>query len=86
MSTLIYIAPSSGETHHPQARIYAHSGPWPTVMSVGEHYKRFPNAWREVGLMNYQGMLVCFEGPDVQRQELLASQPLMAGTAFLFAD
>lgn len=86
MSTVIYIAPAFGENHHPQCRLYAHNGPWPTVMSVADHYRRFPEQWREVGLMNYQGTLVCFEGPDVQRQELRDSQPLMAGTTFRFED
>lgn len=87
MSTLIYIAPAFGEDHHPQCRIYMHMGAWPKMItSVADHYRRYPEQWREVGLMNYQGKLVCFEGNPKHMAELVNSQPLMAGAFFTFED
>lgn len=80
--TTIYIAPSSGETHHPQARIYRTDRPI-FHGSVRDHYRAHPKAWTECGLVNFQGRLVCFDGLPEHRQELVDSQPLMAGTSFL---
>jgi len=80
MTTTIYIAPAAGDTHHPQCRIYACSVP--IVGMVRDHYRANPDAWFETGLMNHRGQLVCFHGPDEQRQDLLDSQPLMAGLHF----
>lgn len=82
MTTILYIAPSAGDAHHPQCRIYATKQR--INGSIREHYLGRPMAWREVGLMNYQGSLVCFEGPDEQRQELEDCQPLAGGLVFKF--
>lgn len=82
MTTTIYIAPAAGDTHHPQCRIYACDGY--ASGSARDYYAKRPDLWREVGLMNYQGSLVCFDGPDVQRQELVDCQPLMAGLVLKF--
>lgn len=82
MTTTIYIAPAAGDTHHTQCRIYACDGY--VSGSARDHYAEWPDLWREVGLINYQGGLVCFEGSDEQRQELVDCQPLVAGLVFSF--
>ncbi len=80
MIEIIYIAPSAGEeTHAAQARIYSACFDRRAPASVRDHFRASPGEWKEVGLMNFEGKLVCFEGTDEQRQELLDSQPLMAG-------
>lgn len=82
MATTIYIAPSAGDIHHPQCRVYQFPGY--ISASAGDHYRKNPELWLDVGLVNYQGKLVCFSGPSEQRQELVGCQPLMAGLVLKF--
>jgi hypothetical protein len=42
------------------------------------HYRQFPAQWREVGLMNSQGKLVCLDAPASVVQEFRDCEPLMA--------
>ena len=79
MIEIIYIAPSAGEEHAAQARIYSACFDCRPPASVRDHFRANPGEWKEVGLMNFDGKLVCFDGTAEQRQELLDSQPLMAG-------
>jgi hypothetical protein len=84
---ILYIAPASGETHHPQCRIYRKDSiDWPRGASVRSDFQQNPDDWKECGLMNYQGRLVAFDGPDEQRSELVDCQPLAAGLTFLFSQ
>lgn len=82
--TTIFIAPASGDTHHPQARIYASEALFNGAPL--NHYRNFPHLWKEVGLINYQGRLVCFDGTERQREDLIDAQPLAAGYAFFYED
>lgn len=82
MTATLYIAPSAGDIHHPQCRVYEFQGY--ISASAGDHYRRNPELWSEVGLVNYQGKLVCFSGADEQRQELVDCQPLAGGLVFKF--
>lgn len=88
MKLVVYIAPSSGELHHPQARIYARLfDKWQlrtASHNMRDCYNEQPGQWRECGLMNYEGKLVCFNGPREALEELQDSQPLMAGTFFTY--
>jgi len=88
ITTVLYIAPSSGETHNPQARIYVRTFASVAYMrsnlSVRDMYRLSPQKWVECGLINYSGRLVCFEGSDEQLQVLLAASPLAAGLVFIF--
>lgn len=52
--------------------------------SARDNYRREPEKWREVGLMNSRGGLVCFYGEAAHRQELKESVPLRAGLVFNF--
>lgn len=81
MTTVLYIAPGFGDDPG-QARIYRATFDGRPPLSIRDHYAAAPSAWTEVGLMNYRGQLVCFDGPQAQRQELLDSQPLAAGACF----
>lgn len=82
---VIYIAPASGDTHHPQARIYsAMFDGSVNADGIKTHYRNHPERYTEVGLMNTQGRLVCLQGTQEQVQEVQDSQPLMAGLVFTF--
>lgn len=83
MTTTIYIAPAPTDAGT-QCHIYALDGT--PARGARDHYRDHPDLWREVGLMNSRGRLVCFDGPDDQRQELIDCQPLMAGTTFTFTN
>ena len=50
--------------------------------SARDNYRKEPEQWREVGLMNSRGKLICFDGSDQARQELKNCEPLMAGLVF----
>lgn len=87
MIEVIYIAPSPSDAMHAaQARIYRALFDDRVPVSVRDHFRASPSAWKEVGLMNYEGRLVCFEGTPEQRQELLDSQPLMAGSYLTYRE
>ena len=86
-TTAIYIAPASGETHHPQARIYrAEFDGSINAAGVKTHYRNNPDRWVEVGLMNHRGQLVCFDGTQQQRDDLTQDQPLMAGLVYTYDE
>lgn len=85
---VVYIAPNSGEVYHAQARIYMRL--FVTVelnnldLQIRDCYNERPEMWRECGLMNYDGKLVCFDGPLEALHELQDSQPLMAGANYRY--
>lgn len=84
-TTVLYIAPASGDLLRPQARIYrAEFHGCIDGNDLHSNYIDQPDRWSEVGLMNHHGNLVCFDGTPEQRQELIDSQPLMAGLVFTF--
>lgn len=86
---VIYIAPNSGEIHHAQARLYMRMFTTPELdsltLQIRDCYNARPEMWRECGLMNYDGELVCFDGPLEVLHELQDSQPLMAGANYRYA-
>jgi hypothetical protein len=88
MSTvIIYVAPSSGDLHHPQSRIYrAEFDGFVNTDGIRTHYRNHPERYAEVGLVNFDGKLACFEGTEEQRQELLDSQPIAAGYVFSYTE
>lgn len=74
----IYIVP--GITNQAgQCRIVATEG-W--YGSPRDSYEKFPNGWKEIGIMNSDGRIVCLEtGPQVTA-DIKACEPLMAGAFF----
>ncbi|MGV2866377.1 hypothetical protein [Achromobacter sp. AGC39] len=79
----LYIVPAWSDQAG-QCRIVRRDGP--LVGTARESYRRDPTAWREVGLMNSRGELVCFDGPSEQLQELRDCAPLAAGLELRFPD
>lgn len=49
-------------------------------------YRENPDAWKEVGIMNSRGKLVCLEDIPALREELQACEPLMAGLTFSWQE
>lgn len=49
-------------------------------------YKNYPQLWREVGLMNFEGKVVCLEAGPQTWQEIKDCEPLMAGAFFHVED
>lgn len=78
----LYIAPALSDQAG-QCRIYATEAVFNA--SVASHYRLHPALWKEVGLMNSRGKLVCFEGTIQQRQDLIDDQPLMAGLTYTYS-
>ena len=48
-----------------------------------QHYRAHPEQWKEAGLMNSQGRVVCLNAPAEVLQEFRDCEPLMAGTVIL---
>ena len=81
--TTIYIKPALTDQAG-QCRIYSTQAIFNST--AGRHYDQHPHLWNEVGIMSSRGKLVCFDGPDFQRQDLLDCQPLMAGLTFTYSE
>lgn len=79
MPETLYIAPALTDQAG-QCRIYSTPG---DVEDAGALYRARPEVWREVGLMNSRGQLVC---SSVAYQDLKDQEPLMGGSAFLVGD
>ena len=65
--------------------VTAQGGQCRIVARDGEHrnalrqYRAFPSQWREVGLMNSRGQLVCLDAPACVVADMKSMEPLMAG-------
>jgi len=47
-------------------------------------YRCDPDCWREIGLMNSRGKLVCLDAPREVWDDLKDCEPLMAGSQFTY--
>jgi len=54
------------------------------LQNVSRDYNHYPDKWREVGIMNSQGKLVCYDGKSEEFAEIKACEPLAAGLVFEF--
>jgi hypothetical protein len=76
MTISVFIVPALTDMAG-QCRIVARSG---EVSSARDDYRANPQAWREIGLMNSHGRLVCLDADNlVVIDELKACEPLAAG-------
>jgi hypothetical protein len=83
MTTTVYIVPAMTDQAG-QCRIVSREG---EVASARDDYLQNPNAWKEIGLMNSRGQLVCIEADNLDVvDELKACEPLMAGLVFEVED
>jgi hypothetical protein len=59
-----------------------------TFKSIGNalrDYHDYGDKWREAGIMNSQGKLVCIDGlTSEQRRQIVADEPLAAGMSWEF--
>jgi hypothetical protein len=81
LNVTYYICPPLGSMHAGQARIYMRQG---RVSNPRDHCRAHPEQWAEVGLVNFQGKLVCLDAADGIYEEIKACEPLMAGLVFHF--
>lgn len=79
MPRTLYIAPAMTDQAG-QCRIYSIEG---KAHDAALLYRQHPNLWKEVGIMNSRGQLVCCE---VAFQEIRDMEPLMAGMAIEVGD
>ena len=75
----VYIVPALTDMAS-QCKIVARHGKW---SDAAVSYKSNPDRWKEIGLMDAQGKLVCADLPKSQYNELAECQPLMAGETFI---
>lgn len=54
--------------------------------SVTRDYDADPGGWREVGLMNSRGRLVCLDAEPHIIEDIKTCEPLMAGLHFTYGD
>lgn len=79
MTTSVYIVPAMTDQAG-QCRIVAREG---RVRSARDDYRRDPAAWKEIGIMNSRGRLVCLSADNLAIvDELKSCEPLMAGMQF----
>lgn len=69
-----------------QCRIVArdHAKQQPFAPSALAQYRDNPDDWKEVGLMNSRGRLVCLQAHRLVHEELADCAPLAAGMTFTF--
>ena len=85
-TTVIYIAPTPGYFRHSaQCYIYRAEFEGKPPTNIAAHYREHSDDWEEIGLMNFDGRIVYLSATAQQREELLDSQPLMAGTTFTYS-
>lgn len=53
------------------------------VVGALRSYRSNPDAWREAGIVNSRGDLVCLDGPDCIRTDMRDAQPIAGGNVFL---
>lgn len=74
-----YIVPAFSDQAG-QCRIVVCDG---AVANARDSYRAHPDLWKEAGIMNSRGELVCLEAPKHVWNEIQDCCPLMAGTQFI---
>jgi len=78
----VYIVPTL-TTQSGQCRIVAAAG---LFTSPRDSYKAHPELWKEIGIMNSAGKIVCLQAGPHTTTEIKDCEPLMAGSFFSFAN
>lgn len=79
MPTLLIVPAWSDQAGQCRIVMHPHDPPRPL-----DHYRRHDGEWREVGLMNSRGELVCLDAPPAIYDEIKADEPLAAGTTYRY--
>ncbi len=83
MTTTVYIVPAMTDQAG-QCRIVSREG---EVASARDDYRHNPDAYKEIGIMNSRGKLVCIVADNLDVvDELKACEPLMAGMVFVVEE
>ena len=87
MITIIFIKPAATDQAG-QCRVYAKDfgGVDDAPTSITRDYDADPGSWREVGLMNSRGRLVCLDAAQDILEDIKSCEPLMAGLHFTYGD
>lgn len=87
MITIYFIKPAPTDQAG-QCRIYRKQfgGRDGAPNSVTRDYDAEPGSWREVGLMNSRGRLVCLDAERDVLDDIKSCEPLMAGLHFTYGD
>ena len=80
MTIIYYIVPALTNLGG-QCRIVATSQ---DIASPKDDYRENPGRWKEVGLMNSAGRLVCMQAGREIIADIKACEPLMAGMVFRY--
>ena len=75
--------PFSGDPNPAQARIYAREHGEHLAPGLRE-YRDCPEQWKEAGLINSKGELVCLDAPAEIYADMRDQQPLMASTSYTY--
>lgn len=78
----VYIVPAM-TNQAGQCRIVAAEG---YFESPRDSYKAHPELWKDGGIMNSAGQIVCLQAGPQTTAELKACEPLMAGAFFRFEN
>jgi hypothetical protein len=81
MITTLYIVPAWSEQGG-KCRIVARPGSWAARYS----YMFAPDEWKEVGVMDSRGYLVCLDAPKAVWDRLAADSPLSAGLEITYDE
>ncbi|CDQ10682.1 conserved hypothetical protein [Acidithiobacillus ferrivorans] len=76
----VYIVPASTDQAG-QCRIVAAKG---TFDSPRDSYQAHPELWKEIGIMNSAGKIVCLQATPQMTDSMKDCEPLIAGSYFQF--
>ena len=76
----VYIVPAL-TNQAGQCRIVAAKG---AFEAPRDSYKTHPELWKEIGIMNSAGRIVCLQAGPQTTAEMKACEPLIAGSYFSF--
>ena len=76
----IYIVPALTDQAG-QCRIVAANG---SFESPRDSYKSHPELWKEIGIMNSAGKIVCLQASPETTDTMKDCEPLIAGSYFMF--
>jgi hypothetical protein len=55
-----------------------------SIRNPAMDYRDYNDKWRECGIMNSKGKLVCYDGKPEESAHIQSCEPLMAGMIFEF--
>jgi len=81
--TYLIVPPVTDDPNPNQARIYSREHADHLAFGLRD-YRDNPDHWKEAGLINHQGKLVCLDAPPTIYQDMKDQEPLMASTSHTY--